>query len=270
MLQATLELAKRVDRGEIDFCAAAASVGQPGGAATLEIAGGRAVCGPPGSPLNKVLGLGLGQQVTDADLDAIEDFYQARHVPAQIEVCPLASSRLGPRLSDRGYTLQAFENQLARRLERDRFPEPASLKIAQTRADTEDVWLRVVSEGFAASDGLPADSPPAEELTEAIAIVMRQFAHRDITRFIAWIGDRPAGGGASYIRESVAGVFGTATVPEFRRRGVQSALVAHILNLALGRADLAIATTEPGSASQRTFERFGFQVLYTRAIFVKP
>ena len=36
-----------------------------------------------------------------------------------------------------------------------------------------------------------------------------------------------------------------------------------------GQADLAIATTEPGSISQRTFERFGFQVLYTRAILLR-
>ena len=39
--------------------------------------------------------------------------------------------------------------------------------------------------------------------------------------------------------------------------------------LASGQADLAIATTEPGSISQRTFERFGFQVLYTRAILLR-
>ena len=39
--------------------------------------------------------------------------------------------------------------------------------------------------------------------------------------------------------------------------------------MARGKADLTIATTEPGSISQRTFERCGFQVVYTRAILVK-
>jgi hypothetical protein len=34
--------------------------------------------------------------------------------------------------------------------------------------------------------------------------------------------------------------------------------------------DLAIATTEAGSTSQRTFERLGFRLLYTRAILVRP
>ena len=49
----------------------------------------------------------------------------------------------------------------------------------------------------------------------------------------------------------------------------QGAVVASALRGAEGRADIAIATTEPGSVSQRTFERFGFQVLYTRAILVR-
>jgi hypothetical protein len=31
-----------------------------------------------------------------------------------------------------------------------------------------------------------------------------------------------------------------------------------------------MATTEPGSQSQRAFERFGFQVIYTRAVFIRP
>ena len=41
------------------------------------------------------------------------------------------------------------------------------------------------------------------------------------------------------------------------------------MNDGRGKADLIIATTEPGSVSQRTFERCGFRVVYTRAILVK-
>ena len=63
-------------------------------------------------------------------------------------------------------------------------------------------------------------------------------------------------------------IAGTSTLPEFRRRGVQHAVVAHALNASAGRAELATASVDPGSISQRTFERFGFQVIYTRAIFV--
>ena len=89
MLQATRALATRVERAEIDFCAAAARAGEPAGAESLEVGGGRALCGAPGSPFNKVLGLGLAGEVTDFDLDAIDAFYDERRVAPQIELCPL-------------------------------------------------------------------------------------------------------------------------------------------------------------------------------------
>ena len=99
---------------------------------------------------------------------------------------------------------------------------------------------------------------------------LRQFAHPAIRRYLAWIDGAPVGGGAAYVHDGVLGIFGTATLPRFRRRGVQAALVAHALLSAWDEVDLAIATTEPGSVSQRTFERAGFHVLYTRLILVKP
>jgi hypothetical protein len=113
VLQATLELAKRVERTEIDFCAVGAGVGVPGGAASIEVGGGRGVSGQPGSPMNKVLGLGLGVTVTDEDLDALELFYDEHECPIQIELCPLVSTDLVAKLQNRGYVLKGFENELA-------------------------------------------------------------------------------------------------------------------------------------------------------------
>jgi ribosomal protein S18 acetylase RimI-like enzyme len=67
----------------------------------------------------------------------------------------------------------------------------------------------------------------------------------------------------------VLGIAGTATLPAFRRRGVQTAIAIQTMEDASDDVDLATATTAPGSTSQRTFERLGFRVLYTRAILVK-
>jgi hypothetical protein len=100
--------------------------------------------------------------------------------------------------------------------------------------------------------------------------MMSQFAHPRIRRYLAWVGNEPAGGGAAWTYEGVVGIFGTATRPVFRRRGVQRSITVSAMEDAAGEADLAIATTAPGSTSQRTFERLGFQVVYTRAILVKP
>lgn len=270
-MQATVSLARRVERMEIDFCALLARTGEPGGGALLDVAGGRAVCSVPGAPMNKVLGLGLGCAVTDEDLDAIEAFYDERESPIQIELCPLVSADLPARLSARGYALKGFENELGRTL-------PASIAIATDPALRVDVatggadveeWLRVTREGFATPDTQAATTAPAPETVQAIGDIMRRFVHHDITRYLAWVNGAPAGAAGSTIIDGVLGIFGTATLPAYRRRGAQAAVVARALRDATGRADLAIATTEPGSVSQRTFERFGFQVLYTRAILVR-
>jgi predicted acetyltransferase len=64
---------------------------------------------------------------------------------------------------------------------------------------------------------------------------------------------------------------GAATAPSFRRRGVQSALLAERLReAAAARCDVAVITTQPGSKSQQNAHRQGFALLYARAMLVKP
>jgi hypothetical protein len=268
MLHATLALARRIDRAEIDFCAMAAGAGRPDGVASLEVGGGRALCSIEGSPLNKVLGLGLGSPVEDADLDAIEAFYDERGIPVQIELCPLAVPGLSARLTKRGYQLQGFENQLARVIGSDPIPAPG-LRVTAVTPDVDDLWLSVAATGFAAVDGSGASpGPPPPDLIERVRTVMAGFTHTDFERLLVWVGDEPAGAACAYVIDGVLAITGTSTLPLFRRRGVQQAGVAHALGRGVGRAGLATATVEPGSISQRNFERFGFQVMYTRAIFV--
>ena len=270
MLQATLALAQRVERTEIDFCAVGAGVGVTGGAASIEVGGGRGVCGQPGSPMNKVLGLGLGVTVSDEDLDALELFYDERECPIQIELCPLVSTDLVGRLQERGYVLKGFENELACALPRP-LPATSRLDVEVLSGDhDEEAFLRVTVEGFAVPDTMPVPpNGPAPDIVDTIGRAMRQFIHPSIVRYLVRIDGEPAGAAASVITNGVLGIFGTGTRPAYRRRGVQSAIIAKALEGAIGRADLAIATTEPGSISQRTFERFGFQVLYTRAILLR-
>lgn len=268
-LHVTPALARRVERAEIDFCAEAGEAGTRAGVASLEVGGGRALFGVTGSPLNKMLGLGLRASVSDVDLDAIEAFYESHRSAAQIELCPLAASDVAPRLSARGFMLQGFENQLARTLGANSSApliDPA-LRVARTSPQDDELWVDVVSEAFAAAE---ISGPVTPESIDQMKVVMRQFDRPAITRYLVWAQGEPAGGGATYVRDGVLGIFGTATLPRYRRRGVQTALVSRALAEEASRADLAIATTEPGSTSQRTFERLGFSLIYTRAILVKP
>jgi len=172
------------------------------------------------------------------------------------------------RLTKRGYQLQGFENQLVRTLEAGTAREP-DLRVSTATLEQDDLWLRVVATGFAAADGSGAASPaPPPDVVDRIRHVMGGFVHPDFDRLLVWVGEEPAGAACTYVLDGVLGIAGTSTLPAFRRRGVQRAVVAHAMRAASGRAELAMATVEPGSISQRNFERFGFQVVYTRAIFV--
>jgi GNAT superfamily N-acetyltransferase len=269
-LHATIELARRVDRAEIDFCALAGSTHSA--VDTLDAGGGRALFSRQGSPLNKVLGLGLGGAVSDDELDRIEAFYVSRNTPTQIELCPLAYGDLAPRLCARGFIVEAFENELGMAIgpAKAGSHEYTPIDVTLATPDQDDLWTRVVAEGFVACEPLVGGAPDAKPLTiEMMVEMMSPFTHPAIRRYLAWIDDEPAGGGAAWADKGVLGIFGTATLPRFRRRGVQSALSIAAIEDARESADLAIATTAPGSTSQRTFERLGFQVLYTRALFVK-
>jgi len=125
MLHATIDLARRVERAEIDFCALAGAQGTYGRVASLDVGGGRALFSRAGSPLNKVLGLGLHGPVSDSELDRLEAFYAARDSLAQVELCPLAHADVARRLCERGFVLQGFENELGVEFRR---PDPAGIR----------------------------------------------------------------------------------------------------------------------------------------------
>ena len=59
-------------------------------------------------------------------------------------------------------------------------------------------------------------------------------------------------------------------LPEFRRRGVQSGLIAQRLHeAALAGCEYAVVSTNPGSGSQRNMERRGFRLAYTKVVMVR-
>ncbi|MDH3580321.1 MAG: GNAT family N-acetyltransferase [Hyphomicrobiales bacterium] len=60
--------------------------------------------------------------------------------------------------------------------------------------------------------------------------------------FMTFDGDTPAGCGALYIENDIAWTDWGATAPEFRRRGGQSALLAHRIRLAIDRGCSRIVT----------------------------
>jgi GNAT superfamily N-acetyltransferase len=241
-----------------------------GQAFAIPIAGGVATYAEPGSPFNKVAGIGFDGVPGVAALEEVEAAFAARGAPVQMEVAHLADPEIAAMLTGRGYRLESFENVLGHGLGGE--PRRVAVDGVDVRLSGEDefdAWLDVVAEAFAQPDtqGVPSHEDYPREVIERAE---RDFAAAGVVRYTALRNGAVAGGGSLRMAEGVAQLAGAATAPAHRRRGVQTALLsARIADAAAAGCDIAVVTTQPGSKSQQNVQRRGFELLYTRAVLVK-
>lgn len=222
------------------------------GAEALGVLGGCAIFAGSGSPLTHTLGAGMDSMSASCDeFDRMEQFYFDRASDSLIDLCPMADPGVIEEITMRGYHVIEFNNIMARPLLTydARYQAPAALEVREIGPADVGLWGHTVARGFT---GL--DSPP-EEMTSMMSSICG-FGKA----FLA------AGGGAAMsIQKGVALLYGDATVPEGRGKGVQSALIrARLAAAAQAGAEFAMAAVLPGSGSQRNYERAGFQLVYMR------
>jgi ribosomal protein S18 acetylase RimI-like enzyme len=88
--------------------------------------------------------------------------------------------------------------------------------------------------------------------------------------YVARIGGAIAGAATVRIDGTIAQFAGAATLPAFRRRGVQTALYRTRLgDAARAGCTVAVVVTQPASKSQQNAQREGFSLLYSRQLLVK-
>jgi GNAT superfamily N-acetyltransferase len=259
-----LDLARRLEMAETispDCYEALRRYGPSDPVALLKIAGGYAFCCGPDYPVNQIVGMGLYDEVTAADLDQLEDFFRSRGVPCSVVLSPLAHASLRAMLGERGYSIAEFNTVLIRRIQPDEpFSPPTGIVIERVTDDTIGPWMGSIAKGF------EQDIVVAESVFGGFAVLPGALP------FLARIEDKVVGGcGGRVIPEGrIAAFFGTATLPEYRGRGVQSALIAKRLHeAALAGCEYAVVSTNPGSGSQRNMERRGFHVAYTKAVMMR-
>jgi GNAT superfamily N-acetyltransferase len=268
-------LAARIDRAEMRLSMSIAeTVARRDPSARVlvsQIAGGHAVFAGPGGPANKAIGIGFGAAIDEAALEAIEQQWRERGEPMRFELSTLADASLAPLLTARGYRLTGFENVSGRAIgEADTVPSlPAGVTIEDVPADDYREWLDTTLDAFGAPDG----SAPNEEQypRELLQAVMADFvATPGFTRYLLRVDGMPAGEATMRLDDGMAQLCGAATLPAFRRRGIQSMLFRWRIALARDAGcDLAVVTTQPGSKSQANAIRQGFSLLYSRVVLIK-
>jgi ribosomal protein S18 acetylase RimI-like enzyme len=89
----------------------------------------------------------------------------------------------------------------------------------------------------------------------------------EVRRYLALIGGEPAAVAALTQHDGIAYLAGAATLPRFRGRGAQTALIRRRLSDALAQSELVVVTTTFTSPSQRNLERLGFRLAHLKTIW---
>jgi len=224
------------------------------------IAGGYAVYCGANSPVTQAVGLGLSGPVSKEEFDRLEEFYFSRNEAVRVETCPLADATLLEHYKERGYHVSEFSNVMVRGIAGDeRFAMSDGVEVRKAAPGEIELWTLTVAQGFA--EHFP--------VTAEMLSVMKMFAlGKNSECYLARVDGKVAGGATLALRGKVAGLFGASTLPDFRKRGVQTALLAARLRRAAeAGCEMAVSLAQPGSGSQRNIMRQGFRVLYTRVKF---
>jgi ribosomal protein S18 acetylase RimI-like enzyme len=217
-----------------------------------------------GSPIGRATGMGLNRPFTAEDLDRVEQFYRAHQAPAQVDVCPLHDPAVFEMFKERGYTIAELNNVLYRRLDaKEEFPPgPLGCEIRRGLPEEAEVAGAIVEQAFF-PDGAP------EPFRGLLAPLYQMEG--GIT-FVASIENKMVACGAGLVipEHRVFGLFGAGTLPEFRGRGLQTALLrVRMASAEEAGCEYAVVVTQGGTTSQRNCERLGFRVAYSKVTVVK-
>ena len=256
-----INLARRLERAEGHACKGFAEARRrldPESESTwIECAGTYAVFDGVDSPVTQTFGLGLFEEPSAESMDQIERFFLDRGAAVMHEVSPLAGVATMDVLCARGYRPFEISSVLYQPVEAAESEDDGTIKVRVIGREEAALWANISARGWA------HDHPELQGFLEQFGGLIA--AREDSVCFLAEIDGQPGCAAVLCLHEGVALFGGASTVPEMRRRGLQSALLQARKRYALEHGcDLLMMVTEAGSQSQRNAERTGFRIAYTR------
>ena len=230
-------------------------------ASVVEEAGGWLLRHTPGLARNRT---NSALPLTDGvpDPGPMEEFYRAHGVSPRVQVSPRERSpELDALLAARGYE---------RRTETIVLHAAAEDVVAATADAAAKVEVEVATEPgpwpgvFAELDGRPDSGLVAERVVSRLALPAAYLSARD--------ADRTAGIGLVVAESAWAGIFCMNTHPDFRRRGVASAVLGAAARWAAGQGAerLYLQVVRSNDAARRLYERAGFTYSHGYHYRVRP
>jgi hypothetical protein len=211
--------------------------------------------------MNRVIGLGVSEAATESHLDEIAERFGGRE--HMISLAPGAEPPdLADRLRARGY-LPGYAWVKFRRSAIEPPAVATDLRIELVGPGQAEAFARVVVEGY----GMPPSG-----VDPLLAVVGKP----GWACYVAFAGAEPASAGLVHAGPGGAWLGGAVTLPGFRRRGGQGAILVERIRYAAAQGCRRVVTETgeiaPGrpDSSYRNILRFGFEAAYVRPNFVSP
>ncbi len=257
-----LALARRLELAEglasAAYIDARREVDERADAAWVRIAGAVALFDGPASPLTQTFGVGMFDEVGDAELDELERFFAERGAPASHEVCAFARAGMWSLLGRRGYVPIESSTVLVRSIAPGSSARDGAVSARVIRDGESELWCSIAAEGWSSV------SPELGAFIGDFGRVMTRA--RGAHCFLAELDGKPVAAGALNVSNDIALLAGASTIPSARGRGAQGALLRARLDFAAARGiELAMVVAQPGSPSQRNAVRQGFRPAYVRS-----
>ncbi len=260
----TAELARRIQHAELEGLLArlrawqlvdgdryGVAIRRFGSAVALASKGGLSTC-------NRIVGVGPAEA---RHLPEILAWYRDLGVACRFDIAPPTSSEsLLSALADEGLYQREFETVLYGVPPGTAGTAPCDVVIREVNVDETDLFIDTYMQAY---------EYRGSELRELFAIY---HGTADLNRrdYFALVGGDIAGVGALYVSAGVASLDNAATLPSFRGRGCQIALLhRRLVDAARFGCDLVISQTEVSHHSQRNMERLGLRIAYTKAIWAE-
>lgn len=195
-------------------------------------------------------------------LDEMIGFYKELGRKPHFEIVPsLADRPLLQALSERGFYQSGYHTSMYLIPEQEgghyRAEAAEHIRIDELREDEFELYATIHCLGT----GLPEDGIPSVAANNSVL-----YNRPGWTFYIARVDDKPAAVGVMHIHNGVASLTFAATLPEYRRQGLQQALLRRrILEAANKGCELIVSQCAFLSPSHRNMERIGMQIGYIRS-----
>ena len=211
---------------------------------------------------NSVLAEYAGTLALEKKLRQAEAFYARQGAKARFQLCPASQpANLDEVLTKRGYSHEPGAKVQVADLSTVMAHVTPSENVTTEVLDTPSgVWLEV----YEAVEGVEGDQKHVRrEMFRAL---------EKATFVLVRLNGQPAAAGLGVYGEGHVGIFNVATLPEQRRRGAATAVLAGLAQwgAAQGAHTLYLQVAEGNVSAQKAYARAGFETLYAYHYWNEP